>query len=728
MINRDDMDIAQRTSHASSQAVEISPDMINLRELVSNLWIERWWVGGITAAVFALALAYALLATPIYQSDVLLQVESSQGPLSGLQNITEMLGATPPADSEIQIIRSRSVLLAAVQAQHLDIQVTPDVLPVIGRLWANPDAQVTVTRLEVPTAWMDASLSLRASGGKGFALYDPDGKQILEGEAGKAADADVQTGQGPGHVSIFVAGLTANAGDGFSVRKLYSQEVYDELDEDLNVSEQGKDSGILEMTLEGRKPEQITDILNAIADNYLKQNVERQSQQAAQSLKFIEGQLPSLKEQVDTAASALSEYRSHKGSVDMSLEAQSLMKQGAEVDTALSQLDLKRSELAQQFTANHPVMIALNSKQQDLHKEKDRIEAQIKNLPLTEQKAVQLMRNVTVANDLYTALLNKAQELKVAKAGTVGNVRIIDRALVPLKPVKPKKRLVVVLGLVLGFMLGAFFVFLRQALTHTLSDPDQVEEQLGLPLYAVVPFSEHQAKAESAGRNVACRYLLAREQMHDPAIESMRSLRTSLQFAMPTAQGRIIALTGPTPEVGKSFVAVNLACILAQGGSRTLLIDADLHRGRQHRFFGGTREPGLSQILSGDIAYADAIRKTDIEKLDMIATGIIPPNASELFMHPRMRELLSRAEADYDYVLLDTPPVLAVSEAVVLTALASHTFLIMRSGEHSAREMHVCLKRLERIDAHVRGLVLNGFRARDSERYGYSYGYQYDYK
>jgi tyrosine-protein kinase Etk/Wzc len=207
----------------------------------------------------------------------------------------------------------------------------------------------------------------------------------------------------------------------------------------------------------------------------------------------------------------------------------------------------------------------------------------------------------------------------------------------------------------------------------------------------------------------------------------MRSLRTSLQFAMPTREGRIIALTGPTPEVGKSFVAANLACVLAQGGSRTLLIDADLHRGRQHRFFGGQRDPGLSQVLSGDVSAADAIRSTDVESLEMIATGIIPPNASELFMHPRMRELLKQAETDYDYVVMDTPPVLAVSEAVVLSALASHTFLIMRSGAHSPREMHVCLKRLDRIDAHVRGIVLNGFRPRDAERYGYSYSYQYDY-
>jgi tyrosine-protein kinase Etk/Wzc len=388
---------------------------------------------------------------------------------------------------------------------------------------------------------------------------------------------------------------------------------------------------------------------------------------------------------------------------------------------------MKRAELSQQFTANHPTMIALGDKRRDLEKEKQRIETQIKNLPITEQKAVQLTRNVTVANDLYTALLNKAQELKVAKAGTVGNVRIIDRALVPVKPVKPNKPVVTVLGLVLGLTLGVFFVFLRKALTRSLSDPDQVEREIGLPIYSVIPFSERQAVLERESDG-ARRSLLARDISDDPAVESMRSLRTSLKFAMPASEGGVIAFTGPTPEIGKSFVTANLAFVLAQGGSRVLLVDADLHRGRQHRFFGGQRSPGLSEILSGEAEFDKVVRETDVARLDLLATGVIPPNPSELFMRTSMRELLEQANETYDFVLLDTPPVLAVSEAAVLTALASHTFVVMRSAEHTAREIAVCLKRLQRIGVDVRGLVLNGFRPRDAKRYGYGYAYQYEYR
>jgi tyrosine-protein kinase Etk/Wzc len=325
--------------------------------------------------------------------------------------------------------------------------------------------------------------------------------------------------------------------------------------------------------------------------------------------------------------------------------------------------------------------------------------------------------------------LNKAQELKVAKAGTVGNVRIVDPAMKPIKPVKPKKSLVILLGFVLGLFLGVFAVFLRQALSRNLSDPDEVEKDLGLPIYAVVPFSEHQLMAERKNKAVAGRRtLLAREYFDDPAVESMRSLRTSLQFAVPATEGRVIAVTGPTPEVGKSFIAANLACVLAQSGSRVLLLDADLRRGRQHRFFGSRREPGLSQVLSGELTFQQAVRDTDVTGMHLLTTGVIPPNPSELFMQPRMRELLGYAERTYGYVIMDTPPVLAVSEAAVLTALSSHAFVVMRSGTHTSREMHVCLKRLQRINVEVRGLILNGFRARDARRYGYGYSYQYEYE
>jgi tyrosine-protein kinase Etk/Wzc len=704
-------------------------DLVDIGELLSNLWLERWLIVGIVGFVVLISVAYAFLATPVYRADVLLQVDSSQGPLSGLQNITEMLGATPPADSEIQIIRSRSVLMASVKDQHLDIEVTPDYLPLVGRLWADPSALVAVTRLEVPDEWVDEGLTLQMLGKHGFAIYGPDGALVLKGKSGHVANASVATGSGTGQLSIFVAGLQGVPGTEFTVTKLQPLEVYQALNDNLLVVEQGKDTGILEMSLEGAQPQKITNVLNAIANNYLKQNVERQSQQAAQSLKFINSQLPDLKQQVDDAETALSEYRSHNGSVDMSLEAQSLMKQAADVDTQLSQIDLKQAELAQQFTEKHPSMVALKDKREELRSEKSRIEAQIRQLPISEQKAVQLTRNVTVANELYTALLNKAQELKVAKAGTVGNVRIVDPAMKPIKPVKPKKSLVILLGFVLGLFLGVFAVFLRQALSRNLSDPDEVEKDLGLPIYAVVPFSEHQLMAERKNKAVAGRRtLLAREYFDDPAVESMRSLRTSLQFAVPATEGRVIAVTGPTPEVGKSFIAANLACVLAQSGSRVLLLDADLRRGRQHRFFGSRREPGLSQVLSGELTFQQAVRDTDVTGMHLLTTGVIPPNPSELFMQPRMRELLGYAERTYGYVIMDTPPVLAVSEAAVLTALSSHAFVVMRSGTHTSREMHVCLKRLQRINVEVRGLILNGFRARDARRYGYGYSYQYEYE
>lgn len=705
-------------------------DVIDLSELFSTLWAERWLIAAITAGVLILAASYAFLATPIYQSTALVQVDESSSPLSGLEDISSMLGGKSESEAEIQILRSRAVIMGAIDKLHLAVDAEPDRLPLIGGLFASHDPELTVTRLAVPEAWMDETLELTLTSADGYTLYGPEGDKVLEGTLGQAASADVVTEEGSGRVEMFVAGGNSlQPGDSFELTRRYDVEVYEDLNEQLGVNEQGKDTGIVQLSLQGKDRRKITDILNAIADTYLHQNVERQSEQAARRLDFIKQQLPDLREQVDSAENALAQYRATKGSVDMSLEAESLMKQAAEVDAQISQLEMKQAELTQQFTTNHPSMVALKDKRQQLQQEKQRIESQIKQLPTTEQKAIEMMRNVKVSNELYTALLNKAQELKVAKAGTVGNVRIIDHAIVPIEPVKPNKPLVVALGLVLGLMGGVFTVFLRQALDRTMTDPDEAERQLGLPVYTVVPFSDRQAELEKKSRREGDpgHELMARDFADEPAVESLRSLRTSLQFAMPGAEGNVIAMTGPSAGIGKSFVTANLACVLAQSGSRVLLIDGDMRRGRLHRIFRKSRGPGLSQVLSGEMAMEAAIQHGDVENLDVLSTGVLPPNPSELLLNPHMRAVVEKAADSYDYVLLDTPPVLAVSDAGILCGLASHVFLLLKAGEHSGREVQVAIKQLERTGVHPRGMILNGFRARDARRYGYGTAYRYEY-
>jgi tyrosine-protein kinase Etk/Wzc len=325
-------------------------------------------------------------------------------------------------------------------------------------------------------------------------------------------------------------------------------------------------------------------------------------------------------------------------------------------------------------------------------------------------------------------LLNKAQELQVVKSGTIGNVRILDRALAPIKPAHPRLGQTLALSLLLGLVLGVMVAFVRRALNRGVEDPDVLESATGLSVYAVVPHSNLQIQYSRAGKRalVAAGGTLAKRDPTDPAIESLRSLRTSLQFALVDAPNHVIALSGPAPGVGKTFVSSNLAQVLADSGKRVLLLEADLRNGSLHRVFGFQRQPGVSDVVAGGIRFEEAVHHLS-DHFDLLTAGLIPPNPSELLMSPRFGELLERAGKEYDLVIVDTPPILAVTDAAIIARLAAVTLLVLRAGAHPLREVTLALKRFVHSGVRPAGMVFNDV-VRFAGGYGYGYGYQYDYK
>jgi tyrosine-protein kinase Etk/Wzc len=296
---------------------------------------------------------------------------------------------------------------------------------------------------------------------------------------------------------------------------------------------------------------------------------------------------------------------------------------------------------------------------QQLEARRDDLLKRVGGLPETQQELLRLSRDVKVSTEIYTAMLNKSQELDVVRAGTVGNVRIIDSAVVDTsQPVKPKKALIVVLATLLGGMLGVAIALLRHALNRGIENPELIE-QLGLPVYAAVPFSKEQQTLERAtGKktHVQGAQLLAASNPADLSIEALRSLRTSLHFAMMEAKNNILMISGPSPAVGKSFISANLAAIVAQTGQRVVLIDADMRKGYVHKLLNILPEPGLSDLLVNTHTLPDVIHKTDVDNLHFVARGQIPPNPSELLMHANFTKLLETLSSKYDLVIVDTPP------------------------------------------------------------------------
>ena len=733
----------------ATRIVDYQEEEIDLREYLDVIIEARWLVLGITTAVFLLGLLYIIAAPPIYRSDTLLQVEETKPTIKGLDDISSALTGEVPAVTEIEIIRSRSIIGSAIDQLGLAIEATPKYLPIFGAnsarkqepkdQLANPvwgfgryawgGERIKVQRLDVPRELEGEKMTLIAGQDDKYEILDPDGNRLLQGEVSQLASGETKDRK---PVQAFVADLFAREGTRFQVIKYSRAKLIEDLQEDLAVREKGKKTGILEMALEGKDPEQTAKILNAIATAYLRQNAERKSVEAEKTLSFLNEQLPSLKGTLDQAETNLNNYRASSGKIDLSLETQAILTKATEIERDIQQLQLEKTKLKQRFTGNHPSILGIDKQIADLMQEKKKQEAEIKRLPETEQESVRLTRDVKVANELYLLLLNKAQELKVVKAGTVGNVRILDTAIVPDKPVKPRKLLILVLSLFGGGMLAIMAAFVRKGLFHGLEDPNEIENKFGIPVYANILHSNAQTRLEKQLRRNHSEALpiLASEAGGDMTIEALRSLRTSLQFALMKSSNNVIAFGGPAPGIGKSFISVNFAHVLADTGKKVLLIDGDMRKGHLHKYFSQAREQGLSEVLSGTLDIATAIHNTENKNVSFLAAGIVPPNPSELLTDDKFSELIEKMSKKYDLVILDTPPILAVTDAVIVSRIAGIFFMILESRKHHAGEIEHSLKRMEHNGVRAQGIILNNVRSA-STKYGYGgyrYAYQYTYK
>ena len=733
-------------------------DEIDVRELVGALLDGRWTILLCLIVALSLGVLYALAATPIYEADALVQVETEGGTSlnAALGEVAQLLGSgETPVTAEIEILKSRMVLGKVIDALGLDITAEPKHFPLFGeaisrsrtdftepapallgfRTFAWGGERIELGSLELPPALMNELLVLQVTK-SGFALYGPNGDRLLEGKSGVPAKTE-SSFYGP--VSIFVRELVARPGTRFEVTKFSRSLILESISQNLRVAERGKQSGIISLTYENRSRERAVDVVNAIVTAYQRQNVERRSAEAEQTLAFLKVQLPELRKQVEQSEAKLNQFRLQQGSVDMTKETELVLQQSVELETQRVGLQQKREEALRRFTVGHPVIQALDAQLRQISSEQSGITSRVKDLPGSQQELLTLTRDVEVNNQLYTALLNSSQELQVAKAGTVGNVRIVDYALMPLKAAKPKKKLIVAISGLLGIFVGVGAVFVRRALRHGVDDPTVVEQQLGLPTYASIPYAEAQrriVRAIDRGDKTTSQ-ILAVADPTNLAIEALRSLRTSLHFALLESDNNVVMLTGPSPGLGKSFVSINLGAVLAMSGKRVVVVDADMRRGHLHEHLGMERTPGISDYVVGDLEMPGLVRKTAVEKLFFVATGTIPPNPAELLLHERFTGMVKALSEQFDHVLIDTPPVLAVTDAAVIGQLAGCTLLVLKAGEHPLRAIDDTARRLRQAGVHLRGTLFNQVGLGSSQygygygygyRYGYKYGYQYSYK
>ena len=714
-------------------------DTIDLKELCFSL-IAQWKM--ITLCVLlsiVCALLYLKTTPDTYAVDAMVQVEDSKGASAALLgDLPNMIEQKSPAQAEIEILKSRLVLGSVIDHLNLNIRVSGTEDSFLNRLIAKHEydseyssqsvlfkdnqKSFDVRQFDIPQYFQDKNLILKFAQGK-YSLTDAATGQVVF-SAPLNQVSQLQSEFGLWKVAIFSQDRFDTA---YNIRKQSLPAAMKSLTSNYSVAERAKLTGVLGLNYQGSDKHHITQVLNAILAAYSQQNIERRTAETAQTLKFLEDQLPELKQQLDVAEREFNRFRQQFNTVDVTKESELYLTQSITLETQKAQLEQQVAEAAAKYTNEHPVMQQMNAQLGAINKRIAELDGTLKRLPELQRQYLQLFREVEVKQQLYTGLLNSYQQLRIAKAGEIGNVRIVDTAVEPIEPIKPKKLQILILSVFLGGFLGTLLALLRNMLRSGIKDSNQIENELDLPVYATVPHSpvqENRIKILKKKKNLP---ILAVKHSDDIAIESLRSMRTAIHFALNSAKNNIIMISGPAPELGKSFITINLATILAQSDKRVLLIDADLRRGYMHKYFNYDPKPGLTEYMNGQHELGSIVRSTEVQNLSIISRGKSPANPSELLSTQKFAEMLTHLSGQFDHILIDTPPVLAVTDGIIISQYAGVNLVVARYAKTQMKELEMTVNRFEQAGVKVNGFILNDIQ-REAGGYGYGYNYAYAYK
>ncbi|OTG85184.1 polysaccharide biosynthesis tyrosine autokinase [Acinetobacter sp. ANC 4648] len=721
-----------------TQNINTNDDTIDLKELFFSL-IAQWKVITLCITLSLICAVLYLRITPeIYSTDALILVEDGKSAASAalLGQLSALSGATgqkSPADAEIEILNSRLILGQVIKNLNLDILVQNNENNLLHRLisdqktkliynkdaivYKNNQGSFSIQQLEVPKYYLDKPLKLDFIGHNQFNLSF-NNQVIFKGLLNQVN----RTTDSHGLWNVQVSSHNPPK-QNFTLTKLALPTAVKIFQYNYSVTEKGKMTGVIGLSYNGNDKEQITQVLNHILNVYHKQNIERKTLESKQTLSFLDKQLPELKQQLEQSEIKFNQFREKYNTVDVTQESELMLKQNIELEKMKIELKQKQAELSAKYTPDHPLMAEINAQITSLNQKTNELAQSIRRLPETQRLYLQLYRDVKVNTELYTSLLNNYQQLKISKAGEIGNVRIIDTAVEPIEPIKPKKLIVLILSIFMGGFIGVLIALVRNMMQSGVKDSSQIENFFNLPVYATVPRSPYQLNRLDKLKKQKVIPILAEKNSEDIAIESLRSIRTALHFTFMQAKNNVMLITGPAPSIGKSFVSTNLAVILAQTGKRVLLIDADLRRGYLHKYFGVSNEKGLAEYLIDDAPLESVIKSTNIAGLDFLNRGRNPSNPAELLSSDKFRDFLANLNETYDHILIDSPPVLAVTDSIIISQYAAVNLIVARYNQTALKELEITVNRFEQAGTKVTGFILNDVQKTFGGGYAYNYAY-----
>lgn len=713
---------------------------VELGTYLDVLWESRWLIAAITLVAVLIGAAYAFMTTPVYQANMLIHVEEEEATRS--QNIVgdmqSMFDMKTSALAEMELIQSRLVVSRATDNLRLYINAGPKHFPVIGSWLAEKNKQlsnpgllgyggytwgaekINVAVFNVPDALQNRQFTVTAEEGGQFRLRQQEQGIDLRAKVGETAIFELPSGS----IEIRIDELAGKPGAQFMLSRSSRLATIEGIQKAMKVEELGgKQSGVIGVMLQGTDPRNIHSVLSEIGKEYVRQNGARKTEEAEKSLAYLNKQLPEIKSQLEQAEAKYNSFRNANGTVDLSEESKLSLQQSSAAKLKKMELQQKKIELLARYTNEHPAVQGIDSQLREINGQITAMNEHIKSLPAIEQNLLRLQREVKVNTDLYTALLNTAQQLRLITVGKVSNVRLVDTPMLPERPVKPNRPVILALALMGGLFLGVVAAFFRKSLTGSIDTPEQLEQVAGVPVFATIP---HSKKQRELYQQVNAKHqkvpLLANVSSADVAVESLRNFRTALQFSLPTFRNNVVLITGATPGMGKSFVSANLAAIMAATGKKVLLIDADLRNGLLHLYFGFGRHDGLSDAIAGARRLDQVIHHGVIENMDFITTGTLPQHPSELLLRPNFGAFLEELSSRYDLVLIDAPPILAVADTMIIGSHCGAIYIMTRAGVTTPGEINESMKRLKQAGLEAKGVLFNDLKVRPG-RYGYGYTY-----
>lgn len=685
-------------------------DTITLLEALGILWKNKWTL------VFCIVLGavvggvIGMWIRPQFTSDILLQVNVKGGnkATKAMGEMGALLDMSSPADAEIELIKSRMVLDFVAAEEHLAYSATP--VDWLNRL-LHREGRMDIEELSIPAIARGERWMAVATGPNTYAVYTPEESKLLEGKVGDRLAAPYAGDS----LVICVKLMRATEGEEFRISQRNPLSAVRGLAKSLNVAEKGKQTGIIGVKYSHRYADRAASILNSIAKTYLRQNVEMRSAEAQKTLEFLEAQLPGVKSKLDSAEKILADYRHKIGSVDMTGETKAHLDKEVTLQREILALEQERQAAMRLFKEEHPNVRTIVKQQDKLRGELARLKKAAETMPLTQQEVLRLQEEVAVNSEVYTNMLNNIQQLRVVRAGEVGNVRIVDYAQIEPIQSKPKKFNILICSVAAFLMLGILFVFLKRMLRNGVRSSLEVERATDMSVFAKIPQSGNSMLKGRGHLRRGKPFVLTNPD--DPVSESFRSLQTALDFSLGE-NSKVVMITGLIPGVGKSFVSLNLASLFAESGKKVLLIDADMRLGMLR----GRPDFGLAEVLSGKATLDTATVNQEGSNLYVMGAGKALNAACELLRGEGLGKLVAEARTKFDYVFIDTPPLSLVTDAELVYPIADFGLYVLHYGKHSIDEIKESIDKLRRYAQKPGAFVMNHCE-HESGHYGYGYGY-----